>query len=84
MDKLYNNLNENDKKIEQNKNILLKLKEHQKTSIAAMLDFENEGKVTFTKKSYVQNFHIYDEENGYYYRYHDENNKFEEMRFALP
>ena len=83
MDKLYNNLNEESNKIEQNKKILLKLKEHQKTSIAAMLEFEDDGKVTYTKKSYIQNFHIYDEDNGYYYRYHEENNKFDNMRFEI-
>ena len=83
MNKMYNNLSENDKKIEHNNKILIKLKEHQKTSINAMLEFEDTGKVKFTKKAYINNFHVHNEDDGYYYRYHRDNHEFDDMEFEI-
>jgi hypothetical protein len=58
---LYNNLNNDSKKIIQNDQITIQLKEHQKTAINAMLEFEESGKVKFYKKAYIENFNIIDE-----------------------
>ena len=83
MNKLYNDLNEHNKKIENNNNILIKLKEHQKTSINAMLEFEESGKVVFSKKAYIDNFHVHHEEDGYYYRYHRNDKEFGDIEFEI-
>ena len=86
---IYNNLNADDPKIIQDDRIKIKLKEHQKTAIHAMLAFEETGKITFTKNAYVNNYQIYDEEsfNRYYYYYHQNNEdykkKYKNMQFEI-
>ena len=60
---LYNDLTSESNKIIQNNKIKIKLKEHQKTAIHAMLQFEESGKVAFTRKAFVKNYQIYDEYN---------------------
>jgi hypothetical protein len=82
---LYNNLVKDDNKIIQNDSIKIKLKEHQKTAIHAMIEFENIGKVTFSRKARVKNYHIYDADDPYYrymgYRNDDKN--FKNMDFEI-
>ena len=92
---LYNDLTAESNKIIQDNRIKIKLKEHQKTAVNAMLQFEETGKVAFTKKAYVQNYQIYDDSYynryyGYYggygrYGYNDEEQKkkFKDMRFEI-
>jgi hypothetical protein len=86
---LYNDLTQESPKIIQDQRIKIKLKEHQKTAIDAMINFENTGIVAFTKKAYVKNYQIFDEDthNRYYYywRNHDNelNNKYKNMRFEI-
>jgi hypothetical protein len=57
--KLYNNLNSDSRQIIQNNKIKIELKEHQKTAIYAMLDFEETGTVSFIEKGYIRNYNIY-------------------------
>lgn len=64
MYQLYNDLNSNDPKVKDNSLLNIKLKEHQKTAIHAMLCFENNGKVIFQKEAYIKNYNIY--ENNIY------------------
>ena len=84
---LYNNLSSESPKIIQNDNIKISLKEHQKTAIKAMINFEETGKVIFSKKAYIQNYQIKDEEelNRYSWRtYNEEYRKyFKEMYFEI-
>ena len=90
---LYNNLTIESEKIIQNNMIKIKLKEHQKTAINAMLKFEETGVVAFTKKAYISNYNIYDESHynryGYYYGYNnpayeeEQKKKFKNMRFEI-
>jgi hypothetical protein len=87
---LYNNLDNTSPKIIQDDKIKIKLKEHQKTAIYAMLKFENDGLISFTRNAYIQNYHIYDESevnryNHYYsvYRQNELNLKFKEMKFEI-
>ena len=90
---LYNNLTIESDKIFQNNMIKIKLKEHQKTAINAMLKFEETGIVAFTKKAYISNYNIYDETHynryGYYYGYNnpayeeEQKKKFKNMRFEI-
>ena len=86
---IYNNLNVDCQKIIQDKRIKIKLKEHQKTAIHAMLAFEETGKVSFIKKAYIKNYQIYDqnEYNKYYYwRAHndeEEQKKYKDMCFEI-
>lgn len=85
---LYNDLTIEHPKIAQDKRITIKLKEHQKTAIDAMLKFEEQGKVVFTKKAYVRNYQIYDDSHYYYYDYHwgchkDIEEKMKDMRFEI-
>jgi len=56
--KLYNDLNHNDSQIIPNNKIKIVLKEHQKTSIYAMLDFEKNKKVSYIKKCIISNNRI--------------------------
>ena len=53
-----NNLNIASPKIDQPLNLKIQLKEHQKTAINAMINFEDTGIVAFTKKAYVENYQI--------------------------
>jgi len=83
---IYNNLNYDSPKIIQNKNITIKLKEHQKTAIYAMLQFEETGKICFEKKSYIHNYQIIDQDfmNTYYYwRQNDDENKYKDLQFEI-
>ena len=84
-DILYNNLNNESIQIIQDDKIKIKLKEHQKTAIYAMMQFENNGIVLFTKKAYIQNYHIYTESeySRYSYIYPSRQNKFKEMKFEI-
>lgn len=56
--KLYNDLNQNDPQIIPNNKIKIVLKEHQKTIIYAMLEFEKNQKVSYKKKCIIDNFKI--------------------------
>ena len=69
--RIYNDLTDESEKIIQDKRILIKLKEHQKTAIKAMLDFEETGKVSFTRNAFITNYTIYDETHfsKYYYKH---------------
>ena len=70
MNILYNNLTQNDSKIIQDNKIKIPLKEHQKTAINAMIKFESDGLVTYSKKAYIKNYHIWDKlEYPRYHRY---------------
>lgn len=82
---LYNNLTQDDNKIIQNDSIKIKLKEHQKTAINAMIEFENIGKVTFSRKAYIKNYHIYDADDPYYQYLASSNNdkRFKNMDFEI-
>jgi hypothetical protein len=53
--KLYNDLNQNDSQIIPNNKIKIVLKEHQKTAIHAMLEFEKNKKVSYIKKCVIHN-----------------------------
>jgi len=77
---IYNNLNANDPKITQDNQITIKLKEHQKTAIHAMLTFEETGKITFSRNAYIYNYQIYDEESFNRYYYHYRQNTIEEYK----
>jgi hypothetical protein len=71
---IYNNLNENSSKIIQDSRIKISLKEHQKTAIKAMIDFEDRGIVKFTREATIQHFNIIDKEereNSWYYNYYN-------------
>jgi hypothetical protein len=86
IDILYNDLSNDDHKILTNSNIKIKLKEHQKTAIYAMLEFEDSGKVSFTKKAYIYNYMIYDEafyKNYFYCWKEDDKSKYKDMRFEI-
>ena len=75
---IYNNLNENSSKIIQDSRIKISLKEHQKTAIKAMIDFEDRGIVKFSREAAIQHFHIVDKEereNSWYYGYYSRNNQ---------
>lgn len=77
---IYNNLNENCSKIIQDSRIKISLKEHQKTAIKAMIDFEDRGIVKFSREAAIQNFHIVDREereNSWYYNYYRNNQDME-------
>jgi len=63
---LYNDLTDISPKIIQDQKIKLKLKEHQKTAINAMIEFEDMGKVSFTNRAYIRNYHIYNEKDSRY------------------
>ena len=86
---LYNNLDNTSPKIIQDDKIKIKLKEHQKTAIYAMLKFENDGLISFTRNAYIQNYYIYDEKDydrySHYtsYRQIDSKSKFKEMKFEI-
>ena len=87
---LYNNLDNISPKIIQDDKIKIRLKEHQKTAIQAMLKFENDGLISFTQNAYIQNYHIVDEDeikryNHYYpnYRLMDSKAKFKQMKFEI-
>jgi len=86
---LYNDLTQESPKIIQDQRIKIKLKEHQKTAIDAMINFENTGIVAFTKKAYVKNYQIFDEDthNRYYYYWRNNdnelNNRYKNMRFEI-
>ena len=69
-DILYNDLNVDSPKIIQDQRIMIKLKEHQKTAIHAMIEFENNGKVIFNKRACIRNYIIYDELN--YKKYYND------------
>jgi hypothetical protein len=62
---LYNNLNATCPKVISNNSLTIELKEHQKTSIYAMLEFERLGKVNFTREAYIKNYNIFDKEYDY-------------------
>ena len=75
---IYNNLNENSSKIIQDSRIKISLKEHQKTAIKAMIDFEDRGIVKFSREATIQHFNIVDKEereNNWYYSYYNRNNQ---------
>ena len=75
---IYNNLNENSSKIIQDSRIKISLKEHQKTAIKAMIDFEDRGIVKFTREAAIQHFNIVDKEereNSWYYNYYNRYNQ---------
>ena len=79
---IYNNLNENSSKIIQDSRIKISLKEHQKTAIKAMIDFEDRGIVKFSREAAIQHFHIVDKEerereNSWYYNYYRNNQEIE-------
>jgi superfamily II DNA or RNA helicase len=82
---LYNNLTNDDNKIIQNDSIKIKLKEHQKTAINAMINFENIGKVTFSRKAYIKNYNIYDGDNNYfsYLRSRYDEKRFKDIDFEI-
>jgi hypothetical protein len=89
---IYNNLNADSAKIIQDNRITIKLKEHQKTAINAMLIFEQTGKVSFSKPAYIQNYQIYDETHLNHPRYYiadrdeyekKEQQKYKEMNFEI-
>ena len=87
---LYNDLTQDSPKIIQDQRIKIKLKEHQKTAINAMINFEETGIVAFTKKAYVKNYQLYDEtqyDRYYYWRRPEdiekEKEKYKEMRFEI-
>jgi len=89
---IYNNLNNDSPKINQGDNIMITLKEHQKTAINAMLQFEETGKVTFEKKAFIHNYQIIDNDHyrRYYYWRGSENNdsdeynsKFKNLHFEI-
>ena len=86
---LYNNLDNTSPKIIQDDKIKIKLKEHQKTAIYAMLKFENDGIVKFKRNAYIQNYYIYDENefnkytHCYNYRQNVSKSKFKEMNFEI-
>lgn len=67
-DIIYNNLTIDHPKIIQDNKIKIKFKEHQRTAIRAMIDFEETGIVKFTKKAIISNYNIYDKD--YYDRYY--------------
>ena len=71
---LYNNLCAESPKVIQNNNIKISLKEHQKTAIHAMIKFEETGKVIYTKRAFIHNYQVRDEEmyNHYYWRSNNE------------
>lgn len=79
---LYNNLNFDNPKID---NILLmniELKEHQKTAIYAMLEFEKTGKVKFDREVYIKNYTIFDKNE--YNIYHQLNhNDYKNINFEI-
>jgi hypothetical protein len=62
--KVYNDLNQNDSKIIPNNKIKIALKEHQKTAIYAMLDFEKNRKVSYIKKGIINNYKILTNQNN--------------------
>ena len=75
---IYNNLNENSSKIIQDSRIKISLKEHQKTAIKAMIEFEDRGIVKFSREATIQHFNIIDKEereNNWYYSYYNRNNQ---------
>ena len=75
---IYNNLNENSSKIIQDSRIKISLKEHQKTAIKAMIEFEDRGIVKFSREATIQHFNIVDKEereNNWYYSYYNRNNQ---------
>jgi hypothetical protein len=91
---LYNDLTIESEKIAQNNTIRIKLKEHQKTAINAMLQFEENGKVAFNRKAYISNYNIYDESHYNRYNYYgygygnpayeeEQKKKFKDMRFEI-
>jgi superfamily II DNA or RNA helicase len=80
-DKLYNDLTINNDKIEHNNNLKIKLKEHQKTSVSAMLKFENEGKVNFTVIGYMKNFEL--RLINYYHYYNDNKEEFKPYELEI-
>ena len=82
VEKLYNNLNIGDNKIIENNKILVQLKEHQKTIIHAMLEFEETGKISFKKKGFIHNYNLYDDiSNNYDYFY--KKNKSKDMNIEI-
>ena len=58
MTNLYSNMDDNNKKIIQNNLISISLKDHQKTAINAMLEFEDNRQILFTSKSYISGSNI--------------------------
>jgi hypothetical protein len=80
---LYNNLSLESPKIIQNDDIKILFKEHQKTAIYAMIKFEETGKVSFTKKAYLQNYQIRDEEMYNYRHNEDFQKKSKDMLFEI-
>jgi hypothetical protein len=60
-------LDENSNRIIQPNNLKIKLKEHQLTSIYAMNELENNGKINRNIKSCIYKFQIYDESAANYY-----------------
>lgn len=58
----YNNLTCEDSKINEIEFLKVQLKEHQKTAVHAMLQFENSDKITFSKDICIKNYFIYDKE----------------------
>lgn len=49
---IYNNLTNDNEKVTNNDNLKIELKEHQKTAIHAMLEFENNGKIILKNRNY--------------------------------
>ena len=85
---LYNNLDNTSQKIIQDGKIKINLKEHQKTAINAMLKYENDGIVSFSRKAFIKDYHIYDENenNRYTYNYFLRTNprlKYKDMKFEI-
>ena len=85
---LYNNLDNTSPKIIQDDRIKIKLKEHQKTAIYAMLKFEEDGIISFTRNAYIKNYNIYDEDDvrtNYYLHNRNIYDKptYNEMKFEI-
>jgi hypothetical protein len=90
MNILYNNLDNNSSKIIQDDRITVKLKEHQKTAIYAMLKFENDGIISFTQNAFIKDYHIYEEneysKHNHYYsqsRQAELKSKYKQMKFEI-
>ena len=81
-DILYNNLDALRNKVFNNNLLTIELKEHQKTAIHAMLEFENLGKVNFKREAYIKNYNIYDKEYEYYNPLSNLH-QYKEMRFEI-
>lgn len=85
--KLYNNLNCDSSKIIQDEKIKIILKEHQKTAIKGMIEFEENGKVSFTKRAYIYNYQLYDDVyNNYEYSFNSKKynkEKIKDMNFEI-